>query len=429
MLKIQKGAEFEKSFRRGQKTPQTELFGQDVVEAARRIIADVSSRGDEALYEYAVKYDGQDPRSYSIMASSEEIEEAAKDAGQEFCEAMDAAIANIRRYHEFQKENSWNMVTGGGSILGSRVRPLDRVAVYVPGGKAAYPSTVAMNVIPAQLAGVEDIYILTPPDREGKVNSYIAAAACLLGIKKIFKVGGAQAVAAAAYGTETVPKADKIVGPGNAYVAAAKREVFGAVDIDMLAGPSEIMIIADAGANAAWAAADLLAQAEHDEMACCMLMTDSEQLAGKIEDEIKKQLPGLKKRSIIEKSLAANGAIILADTMDEAVRLANLVAPEHLEIVVEEPYRVLEGIKHAGAIFIGPYSAEAIGDYIAGPNHVLPTAGTALFASPLSVSDFYKRSSFICYSREDFRMNAAKAACIARAEGLDAHANALEVRF
>lgn len=399
-----------------------------VSEAVKKIVMDVKERGDSAVLEYSGRFDGiRDIKDLKV--SSDELEAAAKKVDASFIKAIRESIVNVERFHKLQLDKEFNILTENGSVLGNRVTPLGKVAVYVPGGKASYPSTVVMCAVPAIIAGVEEIIILTPPYQDGGVNPYVAATAKLLGIEKIFRVGGAQAVAAAAFGTATIPKVDKLVGPGNAYVAAAKREVYGFIDIDMIAGPSEIAVVADSSAKAEWVAADILSQAEHDEMARCFLVTDSRAFAEEVNNELERQLAAMGRQDIIKNALENNSMAIVVDKIETAADIINGIAPEHLEINTASPYKVLKAIKNAGAIFVGEYSSEPIGDYIAGPNHVLPTYGTAAFFSPLSTRDFQKRSSFICYSRDDLKTFAPHAVRIAEAEGLEAHANALKVRL
>jgi len=401
---------------------------EEVTETVKKIVRDVRERGDSAVLEYSRRFDNvKDIRDFQV--SSGALDASAREADASFTTAISKSIANVKRFHSNMADKDFNILTENGSVLGSRVTPINRAAIYVPGGKASYPSTVVMCAVPAIIAGVREIIILTPPAMDGGINSYIAAAAKLLGIEKVFRIGGAQAVAAAAFGTETIPKADKIVGPGNAYVAAAKREVYGFADIDMIAGPSEIAVVADSSANPCWVAADLLSQAEHDEMARCFLVTDSEAFADRVNAEVKRQLKFMKRQSIISKSLENNSAVFVVETIEKSAEIINKIAPEHLELVTGNPFEILKNIKNAGAIFIGAYSTEPIGDYIAGPNHVLPTYGTAAFFSPLSTSDFQKRSSFIYYSKEDLETFGPAAIKIAEAEGLEAHANALKVRL
>ncbi|HYE81374.1 MAG TPA: histidinol dehydrogenase [Clostridia bacterium] len=401
---------------------------EEVTAAVKKIVSDVRDRGDSAVLEYSRKFDNvKDIGDFQV--SADEFETAAEKADTAFIAAVSKSIANVKRYHKELADGDFSIMTDNGSVLGSRVTPIDKAAIYVPGGKASYPSTVVMCAVPAIIAGVREIILLTPPSPEGGINPYIAATAKLLGIDRVFRVGGAQGISAAAFGTETIPKVDKIVGPGNAYVAAAKREVYGFVDIDMIAGPSEIAVVADGSANAAWVAADMLSQAEHDEMARCFLVTDSKAFAGKVGSEIEKQLAGMKRKSIIIKALENNSVAFVVDKIENSARIINRIAPEHLEIITENPFRVLKDIRNAGAIFLGAYSTEPIGDYIAGPNHVLPTYGTAAFFSPLSTRDFQKRSSLIYYSKEDLAAYGPAAIRIAEAEGLEAHANALKVRL
>ena len=401
---------------------------EEVTATVKKIVQDVRDRGDSAVLEYSRSFDNvKDTGGFRISAG--ELETAAGKAEDDFIAAINKSIANVKRYHKELADKDFNIMTDNGSVLGSRVTPIDRAAIYVPGGKASYPSTVVMCAVPAIIAGVREIIILTPPSPDGGINPYIAVTAKLLGIDRIFRAGGAQGVAAAAFGTETIPKVDKIVGPGNAYVAAAKREVYGFVDIDMIAGPSEIAVVADSSANAGWVAADMLSQAEHDEMARCFLVTDSRAFADSVNAEIERQLAGMKRKSIISKALENNSAVIVVDDIEKAAEIINRIAPEHLEIITENPFKVLKNIKNAGAIFLGGYSTEPIGDYIAGPNHVLPTYGTAAFFSPLSTRDFQKRSSLIYYSKEDLAVFGPAAITIAEAEGLEAHANALKVRL
>lgn len=399
-----------------------------VTRTVKEIVEAVREKGDSAVLAYSSKFDGiKDIEDFKV--SGAELDTAAKKADASFINAVRKSIANVERYHKMQLDEDFNILTENGSILGSRVTPLKRVAIYVPGGKASYPSTVVMCAVPAVTAGVEEIIIFTPPSGDGGINPYVAATAKLLGIDRVFRVGGAQAVAAAAFGTETIPKVDKLVGPGNAYVAAAKREVYGYMDIDMIAGPSEIAVIADSSAKAEWVAADLMSQAEHDEMARCFLITDSRAFAEEVDREIVRQLETMKRKEIIKSALENNSLAVVVDEISQAADIINMIAPEHLEINTENPFKVLEGVKNAGAIFVGSYASEPIGDYIAGPNHVLPTYGTAAFFSPLSTRDFQKRSSLICYNREDLEAYAPYAVRIAEAEGLEAHANALKVRL
>ncbi|MGD6940637.1 histidinol dehydrogenase [Cytobacillus gottheilii] len=396
--------------------------------AVQSIIADVRKNGDAAVLKYTEKFDGI--TLSSIMATAEEIEEAYTLLEEEQKEIIQRAAANIRAFHEKQRTQSWITTDADGTTLGQKVTPLDSAGLYVPGGTAAYPSSVLMNVIPAQVAGVSKIVITSPPDRTtGKLPPAVLVAANEAGVTEIYKVGGAQAIAALAYGTETIPSVDKITGPGNIYVALAKREVYGDVDIDMIAGPSEIVVLADETAFPKEVAADLLSQAEHDERACAILVTDSMMLAENVKLEVENQLETLPRKEIAASSIENYGAIYVTDSMDEAVDLVNQLAPEHLELLTAEPMTLLGSIRHAGAIFMGRYSSEPVGDYFAGPNHVLPTNGTARFSSPLSVDDFVKKSSIIYYSEKALRKNAEDIAAFARMEGLEAHARAVESRF
>ena len=401
---------------------------EEVTETVKKIVRDVRDRGDSAVLEYSRRFDNvYDIKDFRV--SSRALEKLAGEAEAGFIEAIGKSIDNIKKFHMNMADRDFNIFTDNGSVLGSRVTPIDKAAIYVPGGKASYPSTVVMCAVPAMIAGVREIIILTPPSDNGSINPYVAATAKLLGIDKVFRIGGAQGIAAAAFGTAAIPKVDKIVGPGNTYVAAAKREVYGCVDIDMIAGPSEIAVVADSSASPGWVAADLLSQAEHDEMARCFLITDSGSFAARVNDEIERQLGQMKRKGIISKALENNSAVIVTDAIEQAADIINRIAPEHLEIMTENPFGVLKDIKNAGAIFLGAYSTEPIGDYIAGPNHVLPTYGTAAFFSPLSTRDFQKRSSLIYYSKEDLAAYGPAAIKIAEAEGLEAHANALKVRL
>lgn len=397
--------------------------------AVADILANVKSRGDDALFEYTRNFDKADINPSNIVVTQEEIDEAYSLVDDKLLEVIRKALVNIRDYHEKQKQYSWFDSKPDGTILGQKVTALSRVGVYVPGGKAAYPSSVLMNVMPAKVAGVEQIVMCTPPDKEGKVYPTTLVAAKEAGVDVIYKVGGAQAIAAMAYGTASVPKVDKIVGPGNIYVALAKKAVFGYVSIDSVAGPSEIMVIADETANPRFVAADLLSQAEHDEMASAILVTTSEELAKKVSAQIDEFLKELSRSEIIGKSLENYGYILVADSIDEAIEVANDIASEHLEIVTKDPFNVMTKIKNAGAIFLGEYSSEPLGDYFAGPNHVLPTNGTAKFFSPLSVDDFIKKSSIISYSREALELIHNDIETFAKAEHLTAHANSIHVRF
>jgi len=400
----------------------------EVTTAVKKIVQKVKAEGDRAVLEYCRSFDNvKDMKDFRVSADA--LESAAKKADNCFIEAIGKSINNVKRFHNHMVDRDFDMLTDNGSILGSRVTPIDKAAIYVPGGKAAYPSTLVMCAVPAIIAGVREIIVLTPPTENGSISPYLAATAKLLGIDRIFRAGGAQGVAAAAFGTETIPGVDKIVGPGNAYVAAAKREVYGYVDIDMIAGPSEIAVVADSSANACWVAADILSQAEHDEMAGCFLISDSKAFIAKVNIEIERQFKLMKRQNIISSALTGNSAAIVVDTIDQSTEIINKIAPEHLEIITENPFGVLKGIRNAGAVFLGGYSPEPIGDYIAGPNHVLPTYGTAAFFSPLSTRDFQKRTSLIYCNERDMAAYGPAAIRIAEAEGLEAHANALKVRL
>lgn len=393
------------------------------------IIDDVRERGDEALFEMTKRFDGADLNVDNIRVTQAEIDEAYTLVDASLIEVIRKAMTNIRVYHEKQRQYGWFDTTSDGTILGQKVTPLQSTGVYVPGGKAAYPSSVLMNVIPAKVAGVEKIVMVTPPGKDGKVNPGTLVAANEAGADEIYKVGGAQAIAALAFGTASVPKVDKIVGPGNIYVALAKKAVYGYVSIDSIAGPSEILVIADETANPRYVAADLLSQAEHDELASAILVTTSEKLAGEVQKEIEGFTQVLSRKAIIEKSLENYGHILIASSIDEAVEIANAIASEHLEIVTANPFEVMTKIRNAGAIFIGENSSEPLGDYFAGPNHILPTNGTAKFFSPLSVDDFVKKSSIIYYSREALAAKKNDIIQFAKAESLTAHANSIAVRF
>ncbi|WP_339191623.1 histidinol dehydrogenase [Bacillus sp. FSL K6-1003] len=394
--------------------------------AVRSIIEHVKANGDQAVRDYTAKFDGI--KLDSALVTTEEIEEAYKLLDPQLLQVIRQAIKNITEYHERQLQSSWFYHRKDGTMLGQKVTALDSAGVYVPGGTAAYPSSVLMNVIPALTAGVERIVLVTPPGKDGRLSPGVLAAAAELGIKDIYKMGGAQAIAALAYGTETIEPVDKITGPGNIYVALAKREVFGDVDIDMIAGPSEIVVLADETAIPREIAADLLSQAEHDMLSSCVLVTDSMPLAEAVSAEVNEQLKTLPRRDIAEASVRDYGCIYVAETIDEAVNTVSTLAPEHLEIITQSPEALLGNIKHAGAIFLGRYSPEPVGDYFAGPNHVLPTNGTARFSSPLNVTDFQKKSSIISYSQSAFEEHAESIAAFARLEGLEAHARSIEAR-
>jgi histidinol dehydrogenase len=396
-------------------------------QAVLDIISEVKRDGDQALFRLTAKFDRVELDHLKI--SEEEIKEAYGEIEEHVVEAFKEAMENIRHFHEHQKRNSWISTAASGTILGQRITPLDRVGVYVPGGTAALLSSVLMTVIPAQVAEVEEIVMMTPPLPTGKVAAGVLVAADLLGVKDIYKVGGAQAIAALAYGTESIQGVDKIVGPGNIYVALAKREVFGIVDIDMVAGPSEIVVLADEHQNPRYIAADLLSQAEHDALASAVCVTTSMELAQAVQEEVEQQLAVLPRAEIASASIESYGAVYVVPSIDEAIAVVNQLAPEHLEVLVEDPFALLGQIKHAGAIFLGEYSSEPVGDYFAGPNHVLPTNGTAKFSSPLSVDDFVKKSSIISYHQSDFLRNAEKIMSLARYEGLEGHARAIAVRL
>jgi histidinol dehydrogenase len=400
---------------------------QEQLGQVKAIIEDVRIRGDEAVREFTQKYDHSYLETFSV--SEKEFDEAFQVIDQNIVDVIKEAAENIRSYHMKQLRPSWMTTQENGTILGQKITPLDSVGVYVPGGTAAYPSSVLMNVIPAKVAGVERIVMVSPPGENGKIPPAVLVTAKIAGVKEIYKMGGAQAIAALAYGTDQVKPVDKVVGPGNTYVALAKKEVFGDVDIDMIAGPSEIVVLADQTARPNEVAADLLSQAEHDERASSVLVTPSQELAEAVAEEVKRQLTELPRKKIAEKSIQNYGAIYVTESMDEAMSIVNKLAPEHLEILTENPMEYLAKIKHAGAIFIGRFSSEPVGDYFAGTNHVLPTNGTARFSSPLNVEDFQKKSSVIYYSENALKQNVHKIAAFARLEGLEAHARAVEERF
>ena len=400
-------------------------------DAVKRIIEDVRQDGDAAVLRYTEQHDRIQVELTQLRVDESELEAAYASVDAEFLSALRAAARNIRDFHEKQKRKTWVDLQADGSMIGQHVRPLKRVGVYVPGGKAAYPSSVLMNVIPAQVAGVPEIVMVTPPATAGVagIDPNILVAAAEAGVKEIYRVGGAQAVAALAYGTESIAPVDKIVGPGNIYVALAKRYVFGAVDIDSIAGPSEIVVLADDTADPQYVAADLLSQAEHDEMASAVLVTASRKLAEAVQAEVAAQLATLPKRAIADKSIEQHGAIVLVRDLAEGIDVVNRLAPEHLEVMTESPLDVAGRIENAGAIFLGAYSSEAVGDYFAGPNHILPTNGTARFSSPLNVDDFIKKSSLIYYSKQALLNNGDAIMTLARHEGLEAHARAIEIRL
>ena len=411
----------------------TQIFARDNIDAGvadvvTEIIQNVITNGDKALFDYSKRFDRADLTALEVTA--DEIDEAIASVSPEFIEIIREAASNIRAFHEKQVRNSFILNEKDGVVTGQKIIPIEKVGLYVPGGTAAYPSTVLMDSIPAKIAGCNEIVMVTPPSSDGKVNPVILAAAKIAGVDRIFKVGGAQAVAALAYGTESVPKVDKIVGPGNAYVAEAKKQVFGKVSIDMIAGPSEILVVADSTSNPKFVAADLLSQAEHDKMASAVLVTDSEELAKKVSDELERQIPLLPRKEIARASIDNNGKIIVAkDNLSLAIDIANEIAPEHLELCVDNPFDYLDKIKHAGSVFMGKYCPEALGDYFAGPNHTLPTSGTARFSSPLSVDDFVKKTQFIYYSKDALSGVADKVAYFAEKEGLSAHAKSATIRF
>ena len=411
----------------------SEIFARDNIASnvegiVSEIIADVRANGDKALLAYAKKFDKADLTSLEV--SAEEIDQAFREVDPKFLEILREAAKNIRAFHEKQVRQSFIMNENKGVVTGQKITPIDRVGLYVPGGTAAYPSTVLMDSIPAKIAGCRVIEMVTPPTKDGRVNPVILAAAKIAGVDRIYKVGGAQAIAALAYGTETVGAVDKIVGPGNAFVAEAKKQVFGKVSIDMIAGPSEILVVADRTANPKFVAADLLSQAEHDRMASAVLVTDTRALAEAVSKELERQIPLLPRAEIARESIDKNGKIIVAeDNLSLAIEIANEIAPEHLELCVDAPFDYLDQIRHAGSIFMGKYCPEALGDYFAGPNHTLPTSGTAKFSSPLSVDDFVKKSQFTYYTKEALREVADKVAYFASKEGLDAHAKSATVRF
>lgn len=412
--------------------PNSEIFARDniasnVEGAVTEILAQVAARGDEALREYTLRFDKADLANLEVTEA--EIDEAFAAVEPEFVAILEQAAANIRAFHEKQRRNSFVMADQPGVVLGQKIVPIQKVGLYVPGGTAAYPSTVLMDSIPAKIAGCPQLVMVTPPGANGKVNPVILAAAKIAGVDRIFKVGGAQAVAGLAYGTETLPKVDKIVGPGNAYVAEAKKQVFGRVAIDMIAGPSEILVVADGTCNAKVVAADMLSQAEHDKMASAVLVTDSGELAKAVQAELERQIPLLPRSEIARASIDNNGKIIVAENLDLAIDIANEIAPEHLELCVDAPFDYLDRVRCAGSIFLGKNCPEALGDYFAGPNHTLPTSGTAKFSSALSVDDFVVKSQFTYYTADALAKVGEKVACFARREGLDAHANSVTVRL
>ena len=398
----------------------------NVTEIVTGIIQDVRTRGDAALLEYTKKFDKAELSS--LQVTEEEFREALASFDPELKRVMQRAAANISKFHSRQKRNSFILNDEDGIVMGQKVIPIDRAGLYVPGGTAAYPSTVLMDALPAKIAGVKEVVMVTPPNAEGKINPAILAAARIAGVDKIFKVGGAQAIAALAYGTESIPRVDKIVGPGNAFVAEAKRQVYGQVAIDMIAGPSEILIVSDGKTNPRHAAADLLSQAEHDKLASAVLVTDSMELAKAVQAELEIQIPKLERAEIARASIDNNGKIIVTDNLNKAIEIANEIAPEHLELCVEQPFDYLSKVRHAGSVFLGRNCPEALGDYLAGPNHTLPTSGTARFSSPLSVDDFVKKMQYTYYTRDALAAVAEDVARFARAEGLTGHARSALIR-
>jgi len=417
---------FEEMFRRIKQ--RGNVFDEKIWSVVKGIVEDVAVRKDQALFEYTEKFDGYSLSVDTVAVSSKETEQALGRVRNEDLNVLKVAAERIEMFHRKQEIKDGIFSDEEGIKLGQRILPLERVGIYAPGGLASYPSTVIMAAVPAKIAGVRDVILVTP-SRGGKVNPLVVAAAKLSGVTRIFKIGGAQAIAALAYGTESIPRVDKIVGPGNAYVAAAKKMVYGQVAIDMIAGPSEVVVIADKTASADHVAADLLAQAEHDEMASAVLLTPDEGLAGEVLSEVNAQLETLRRRSIVELSLEAFGAIVLTRNIEEAVQIANRFAPEHLELMVENPWEMLDKIRHAGAVFLGHNTPEVLGDYIAGPNHILPTGGTARFSSPLGVYDFVKRTSVLHFSEEALRRYGFQAAQFAEMEGLDAHGKSVAMRL
>ena len=412
--------------------PAEEIFSRvvpevDVSGIVSEIIADVRTNGDEALYRYCEKFDKA--MLTTLEVTKEEIDTAINAVEPEFLKVLQEAAENIRAFHSHQVRNSFIISEKNGIVMGQKVMPIEKVGLYVPGGTAAYPSTVLMDAIPAKIAGCKEIVIVTPPGKDGKLPDAILAAAKIAGVDRIFKVGGAQAVAALAYGTESIPKVDKIVGPGNAFVAEAKRQVFGLVSIDMIAGPSEILIIADGTCTPAFVAADLLSQAEHDKLASAVLVTDSSDLAKQVQTELVKQLERLPRREIAEASIDNNGKIIVVESIEQAIDISNALAPEHLELCVDNPFDYLDSIKHAGSIFLGKYCPEALGDYLAGPNHTLPTSGTARFSSPLSVDDFVKKLQYTYFTKDALHRVSDSVAMFSEKEGLHAHGQSAVIRF
>lgn len=411
---------------------ENEIFSRvkqnnNVEQTVSEIISNVKKYGDDALFSYCEKFDNA--KLLSLEVTKDEIQRAVESTEPEFIEILRKTTKNITEFHRQQKRDGFVIKKQNGVIMGQKITPVDKAGLYVPGGTAAYPSTVLMDCIPAKIAGVKQIVMVTPPNSDGQVNSAILCAAYVAGVDKIFKVGGAQAIAALAYGTKTIPKVDKIVGPGNAFVAQAKRQVFGEVSIDMIAGPSEILIVADEKTNPEHAAADLLSQAEHDKMASAVLVTDSIKLAQQVSEEIEKQIPLLSRRDIARASIDDNGKIILAQSIEQAIEISNKIAPEHLELCVQEPFKYLDLIEHAGSVFLGRNCPEALGDYMAGPNHTLPTSGTARFSSPLSVDDFIKKTQYTYFTKSALEDIASDVAYFAEKEGLSAHAKSATIRI
>ena len=412
--------------------PNSEIFARsmptmNVTDKVAEILRNVKERGDEALREYTEKFDHARPES--LLVTPEEMQEALAATDPDFLRILERAAANIRKFHSRQVRNSFIINDEDGILMGQKVIPVDRAGLYVPGGTAAYPSSVLMDVIPAKIAGVKEVILSTPPGPDGKINPAILAAASVAGADRIVKAGGAQAIAALAFGTESVPKVDKIVGPGNMFVAEAKRQVYGMVSIDMIAGPSEILVVADGASNAAPVAADLLSQAEHDKVSSAVLVTDSQELAEAVQAEIEKQIPLLIRAAIARESVDKNGKIIVADTLRAAIEIANEIAPEHLELCVDNPFDYLDSIRHAGSVFLGRNCPEALGDYLAGPNHTLPTQGTARFSSPLSVDDFVKKTQYTYYTKDALARVAKDVAAFAEKEGLTGHARSAMIRL
>ncbi len=422
MIKILKYGEVSNDEIFSRFVPQTSV--EDIVSD---IIKNVRENGDSAVLDYCKKFDGAELKT--LQVSKEEIDEAVAAVEPKFLEILKKAAENIRTFHKMQVREGFSIEKENGIVIGQKITPVDRAGLYVPGGTAAYPSTVLMDAIPAKIAGCPEVVMVTPPSKNGKINPAILAAASVAGVDKIFKVGGAQAIAALAYGTESIPKVDKIVGPGNAFVAEAKRQVFGQVSIDMIAGPSEILVVADGASDAKCVAADLLSQAEHDVNASAVLVTDSIELANAVSSELERQIPLLERAEIARKSIDNNGKIIVAAGLIKVIEIANEIAPEHLELCVDEPFKYLDKIRHAGSIFMGRNCPEALGDYYAGPNHTLPTSGTAKFSSPLSVDDFVKKTQFTYYSRDALKEVADEVALFATKEGLTAHAKSATIRF